>query len=319
MVSIVIPNYNGRELISQNIPAVVAACQYYIQETGNPCELIVVDDASPDDSAAVLKDLVNTFPSEGDFRFTYLVHNHNQGFSGAMNTGIESAQYPILVSLNSDVRVTQEFLVPLVQHFASRDDLFSVKCNSILPDGTNESIKKIQITKGLVEPVLETNLPHTPVEIVYADAGSCAYDREKLVSLGMFDRLYSPFYFEDFDLGYRACKRGWVNLYEPTSTVYHDHNQTVKKVVKDMNANPAFIAHRDIFNIKNIHEPSLRREALKYRILRFGKNLITLNAPLLKGFQIMITKWPQAIKHHGLDAPHETVSDAELIEKFKIS
>src|SRR5206468_7818529 len=42
-----------------------------------------------------------------------------------------------------------------------------------------------------------------------------------LDKLGGFDELFNPFYEEDVDLGYRARKRGFINIFEPKSKVEH--------------------------------------------------------------------------------------------------
>ena len=49
-VSIIIPNYNGAELLRANVPSVLRSAEAY----PGSCEVIVVDDASADDSFEVL-------------------------------------------------------------------------------------------------------------------------------------------------------------------------------------------------------------------------------------------------------------------------
>ena len=50
-ISIIIPNFNGKKLLEENLPKVLKACK--------GCEVIVVDDASTDGSVAML---TNKFP-----------------------------------------------------------------------------------------------------------------------------------------------------------------------------------------------------------------------------------------------------------------
>jgi len=140
-ISIIIPTYNGNELLEKYLPSVVEACKSY----GGEWEIIVVDDGS---------DAPPTPPlgKEGLGGVKYIFREQNAGFSHAMNTGIQAAKGEIIVSLNNDVRASSDFLAPLLQYF---DDpaVFSVKPKSILSDGSNESIKVIQINKGMVESV----------------------------------------------------------------------------------------------------------------------------------------------------------------------
>jgi GT2 family glycosyltransferase len=315
MISIVIPNYNGFELLQKNIPSVLEACKYYSRKTNNPTELIIVDDASTDDSKKYLKSLVSSKRNKTQLSIRTLYHKKNKGFSEAMNTGIDSCKYPIIVSLNSDVNVTPEFLLPLSKHF-SDPNVFSVKCHSILPDGTVESIKKVTLHRGLVQTETDPKSVSQSFPLIYSDAGSCAYDRTKLNSLGNFDTLYSPFYFEDCDLGYRALKRGWINLYEPNSIVYHEHNQSVKKVVKKMDSNPYFIRNRELFNIKNIFEPTIRKRARKFYWARLAKAVIKLDRPMIYGLLMAIIYTPKAIINHKKDIKYEVLSDGEVLSQW---
>jgi len=63
-VSIVIPNYNGKELLKKNIPHVLTA---YENKKNRIIEIIIVDDASSDDSVALLK---NNFPKVKVYKHT---------------------------------------------------------------------------------------------------------------------------------------------------------------------------------------------------------------------------------------------------------
>ncbi|PJE58197.1 MAG: glycosyltransferase family 2 protein, partial [Candidatus Portnoybacteria bacterium CG10_big_fil_rev_8_21_14_0_10_36_7] len=47
-------------------------------------------------------------------------------------------------------------------------------------------------------------------------------------SLNGFDELYSPFYWEDIDLSYRAWKTGYTVLFDPQVLVEHHHETTIR-------------------------------------------------------------------------------------------
>ena len=49
------------------------------------------------------------------------------------------------------------------------------------------------------------------------------------LKLGGMDTLYSPFYWEDIDLSYRAWKSGYQILYDPNIIVEHHHESTIAK------------------------------------------------------------------------------------------
>lgn len=282
MISIVVPNYNGYELLKKNIPLVVRASEKYHELTSERCQFVVVDDCSKDDSVDLLLSLKEKFDSLEYLDFHVVIREENGGFSAAMNSGIAVSSGRYILSLNSDVAVTEDFLKPLVDNFS--EEVFSTKATSILPDGTNESIKSARWRKGLLEPYVALPEEYDPDKgVLYPDAGCCMYDTQKLKELGGFDEMYCPFYFEDFDLGLRALARGWKHIYASDSRVDHAHNQTVKKVVKRLDQNPVFIRNRELFNLKNITDPRVVIPRELWKTLRFGKALVTGNSPMVKG------------------------------------
>ncbi|MCL5674178.1 MAG: glycosyltransferase family 2 protein [Candidatus Omnitrophica bacterium] len=200
-VSIIIPNYNGRHLLEKNLPLLLKAIKRHNQQD----EIIVIDNGSTDGSVEFLR---NLFPVIKTIQL-----NRNLGFGEACNTGIRQSQNKIFILLNNDVEVTENFILPLLRHFSDRR-IFSVSALSL---GSDNKIKKS---------------PGKPVDIPYASGGYSAYDREKFLSLGGFHPIYSPFYFEDRDIGYKALKTGWKNLLEPESIVFHKGEQTSGKINK---------------------------------------------------------------------------------------
>lgn len=282
MISIVVPNYNGYELLKKNIPLVVDACEEYHKLTSERCQFVVVDDCSQDESVNLLLQFKTDLKGLGYLDFHVVIREQNGGFSAAMNSGIAVCTGTYILSLNSDVAVLKDFLKPLVDGFS--ENIFSTKATSILPDGTNESIKSARWRKGLLEPYVATPEQYDPeIGVLYPDAGCCMYDANKLKKLGGFDEMYCPFYFEDFDLGLRALANGWKHVYVSESRVEHAHNQTVKKVVKRLDQNPVFIRNRELFNVKNITDPRVVMPRELWKILRFGKALVTGNKPMIQG------------------------------------
>ena len=101
-VSIIIPNWNGADLLHAHLPSVLKAQESYRGKV----EVIVVDDASTDASVKLLQE---EFPA-----VKALVHKHNRGFGRACWSGARAAEHPILIFLNSDVKVDRDFIHPLV-------------------------------------------------------------------------------------------------------------------------------------------------------------------------------------------------------------
>jgi len=211
LASIVITNWNGKHHLQRNLQSVLDAAK----EFGGPTEIIVVDDASTDGSVDYLR---------AEFPGTRLeVHPANRGFASACWTGILAARGTVVVLLNNDVRPHKAFLAPLVQHFAD-ESVFAVGALSVSEDNraVREGVKVPYFKRGLLKfrNARETTSGVAPT--FYAVGGHVAYRRDRFVELGGFDPVYSPLYWEDVDISYRAWKRGWRVLFEPQSRVIHE-------------------------------------------------------------------------------------------------
>lgn len=243
--SIVIPNWNGRELLEKYLPSVVAAA------TGNPeNEIIVVDNASTDGSVALLRE---RFP---EVRVVEL--DRNLGFGGGSNAGVRAARNDIVVLLNSDMRVEPDFLQPLLDGFY-HPRVFAVSTQIFFSDPQKRR-EETGLTEGLwidgrlqVRHIIDDRV-RTLFPTFYAGGGSSAYDRQKLLELGGFDALYEPFYLEDADLSYMAWKRGWTVHYEPRSIVYHEHRGTIGRHFDEAHIRRVLRKNFLLFAWKNIHD-----------------------------------------------------------------
>ncbi len=243
--SVVIPNWNGRDLLYKYLPSIVAAM------AGNPDnEIIVVDNASEDGSADFL---AQSFPEVRVIRC-----KKNLGFGGGSNLGFREAKNDIVVLLNSDMRVEPDFLPPLLEPFS--DPLtFSVSCQIFFSD-PNKRREETGLTQAwwgegrLRIRHREDYLVNDAFPCFYGGGGSSAYDRRKFLELGGFDELLKPFYYEDTDLGFMAWKRGWKVFYQPRSVVYHEHRGTIGRKFSQHYIQSVLKKNAILFVWKNIHD-----------------------------------------------------------------
>jgi GT2 family glycosyltransferase/glycosyltransferase involved in cell wall biosynthesis len=243
--SIVIPNWNGRDLLAKYLPSVIEA------SAGNSAnEIIVVDNGSTDGSVEFVRE---NFP-----RVRVLALGENLGFGGGSNAGIHAARNDVAVLLNSDMRVEPGFLAPLLEAFTD-EKVFAVSCQIFFSDPSKRR-EETGLAQGWWEhgglrvghredPDIVTLFP-----CFYGGGGSCAFHREKFLELGGFDEIFQPFYLEDTDLGYMAWKRGWKVLYQPRSVVYHEHRGTIGKRFSDAYIQGVLKKNFLLFTWKNIHE-----------------------------------------------------------------
>jgi len=242
--SLVIPNWNGKDLLERFLPSWVEAI------AGHPgSEVIVVDNGSEDGSAAWIR---------ANYPYVRVVAlEQNLGFGGGSNAGFRAAHNDIVVLLNSDMRVEPDFLSPLLAGFED-ETVFAVSCQIFLGDPTKRR-EETGLTEGwwqdgaLRVSHRADNAVDQPFPCFYGGGGSCAFDRHKFLALGGFDHLLAPFYLEDTDLGYMAWKRGWKVLYQPSSVVHHEHRGTIGKRFSPAYINSVLQKNFLLFVWKNIH------------------------------------------------------------------
>src|SRR3990167_10613109 len=98
-VSILIPTFNGKELLEKYLGSILSACE---NSKNNILEVIVIDDGSTDKTIDYLK---KNFP-----KVRTIKHTVNRGFSSAINTGVRMAKGEFISLLNNDVSVDIDFI-----------------------------------------------------------------------------------------------------------------------------------------------------------------------------------------------------------------
>lgn len=215
-VSVVIPNYNGEEYLLDCLDSLMA-------QDVRSFEIIVVDDASTDDSFEQAK---RKYPANGAYPKTrYIQHAKNLGFCASVNDGIAAAEGEYIFLLNNDTVVDSHCIHELYKAITSSDKIFSVaakmvdlKNPEIMDDGGDYFCSlgwAFSPAKGQLE-----NRYTKKRRIFSACGGAAMYRRKLLLELGGFDDLHFA-YLEDVDIGYRARLKGYVNLLAPRGKVLH--------------------------------------------------------------------------------------------------
>ncbi len=307
--SVVIPNWNGRDLLDQYLPSVVSAL------AGNPeNEIIVVDNGSTDGSAEFVRQA---------FRHVKLLAlDRNLGFGGGSNAGFRAAKNDIVVLLNSDMRVAPDFLPPLLEGFGD-ERVFAVSCQIFFRDPARPR-EETGLTQGWwqdgglkvrhrIDPAIDGLYP-----CFYGGGGSCAFDRRKFLELGGFDELLAPFYLEDTDLGFLAWKRGWKVLYQPRSVVYHEHRGTIGKRFSEAQIQAVLKKNYLLFCWKNIHE---WRRLAGHFFFSYGGALLSLASgdvpgrANLRGWWRAFRQLPGAARSRWRARSLAVVSDTEAFRR----
>jgi len=294
-VSVVITNYNGKDILAKKLPSVVEAKRNPLNRI---IEIIVVDDASSDDSVKFLK---KNFPE-----VKVVSHKKNRGFAAATNTGVRLAKGNLVCLLNNDVSCYKNFLESVFDIFAEDDKIFAVSLN----EGT------FGPAAGYFENgfILHKSLPLSkrPRRTFWVSGGSGIFRRDIWVKLGWMDeKLFAPFYWEDVDLSYRALKRGFSLYWDPKARVIHKHETTIGRFNPKKKAR---IQERNqlLFIWKNLTSNRLMLKHIAgvfQRLFRHPGYLLIIFMALLKIRDV--------IKMRKKESKESLVADEFILDSFK--
>ncbi|KRE99953.1 hypothetical protein ASG87_13260 [Frateuria sp. Soil773] len=182
-----------------------------------PFEVIVVDDASPDDSAATLARV-------GGLRL--LRNPANLGFIGSCNAGAAQAAGRFLLFLNNDTQVTPGWLDRLLDCFAEETGCGIAGSRLAYPDGRLQEAGGIVYADGEAWNYGRFESRDDPRFLYRRDAdyvsgAALMIEAALFRQVGGFDARYAPAYCEDMDLAFAVRAAGRRVIYQPASLVVH--------------------------------------------------------------------------------------------------
>ena len=224
-VTIIIVNWNTRTLTANCIQSVFAT------NKRTNFEIIVVDNASSDASAAFLK---RKYP-----QITLIENSVNLGFSRANNQAIKTAKGKFILLLNSDTELlTSEPLLRLITFFAKNPAVGIIGATLVLPDGKIQSVgRKFLSLKNLIKQQLffdsapgmkSKKIKNAPFPTDYVDGAFLAIRSQVISEIGLLNEDYFMFG-EDMEWCARAQKAGWKVMVLPDIQVLHHHGASSKQ------------------------------------------------------------------------------------------
>ena len=302
-LSIIMPNYNGASLLADNLPPLLRALRLW----GGLWELIVIDDASTDESCELIR---TTFPE-----VTLLSNQTNLGFSATCNHGMRNAHFPLALCINTDVLVEENFIAPLLQHF-NDSSVFAVTPNVLAAsEGKNQGIVRGQCGKGFIRggfAALDERLPVR--ENIYAVGACVIYDLSKFRELGGYLEIYSPYLFEDVDISYRAWKRGWRSIYEPRSTVHHLSSATISKQGKQKKRR-IYFRNRFLFHWINTTDYDILLKQQMYTVVRLLFSFLGADFIYYAAFWGALQRFPEARRYRNIEMTQRKLTDRQVLQR----
>ena len=155
--SVIVSNFNNARYLERCIRSVLS------QKTNFSFEVIVVDDASTDDSWKVL--------SHFEDRITVLRNEENLGLPASLNLAIERALGQFLVRVDSDDFVSENFLQILTLALKSNPSLDAVCCDYEKIEYLGANKRQIEICDSKREPI----------------ACGVMFRRDQLIEVGLYN------------------------------------------------------------------------------------------------------------------------------------
>lgn len=218
-IAIVILNWNGKQHLENYLPSVVSF--------SDPAttSIVVADNGSIDDSVE--------FVSEKYPQIELIELDDNYGFAGGYNKALEKVDADIYCLLNSDVRVTQGWLDPVVKLFESDHSIAAIQ-PKILSNREPSRFEHAGAAGGFIDKygypfcrgrIMNVKEPDNgqydqQIDIFWA-SGACLFIRADLFrSNNGFDADYFA-HMEEIDLCWRLKNQGYRVVFTPDCTVFH--------------------------------------------------------------------------------------------------
>jgi hypothetical protein len=225
--SVIILNWNGRNLLEQFLPGVLKFSK------SNDTEIVVADNGSSDDSVSLLE---KQFP---DVRL--LAFDKNYGFAEGYNKAIREVESEYVVLLNSDVEVTCNWLSILVSYLDTHPETVAVQ-PKIRSFHNRDLFEYAGAAGGFIDryayPFCRGRiLQHveqdygqydTAIPVFWATGACLCIRRQKYLEVGGLDARFFA-HMEEIDLCWRLNARGYVIECVPTSVVYHVGGASLNK------------------------------------------------------------------------------------------
>ncbi|HEY2846602.1 MAG TPA: glycosyltransferase, partial [Pyrinomonadaceae bacterium] len=181
-------------------------------------EIIVVDDASTDETA----DMLAAFGRQ----LTIVSNEENRGFVDSCNAGAAAARGKYIVFLNNDTVVLPRWLDALVETAEADEDVGAVGSMFLYPDGRIQEAGGIIWNDGRAFHYAWSGSARARKysfarDVDYCSGASLLIRRDLFETLGGFDRRYAPGYYEDADLCLSVWGHGKRVVYQPASRLVH--------------------------------------------------------------------------------------------------
>tara|TARA_B110000879_G_scaffold15449_1_gene19016 strand:- start:633 stop:1646 length:1014 start_codon:yes stop_codon:yes gene_type:complete len=246
-LAVLILNWNGKDLLERFLPSI---CKY----NSDFANIIVVDNASSDDSVTFLN---TEYPEIETIEF-----DKNYGFAEGYNKAMEMVNYPYVVLLNSDVRVTENWLVEPLDFLEKNGDYAACQ-PKILDEKEPTKFEYAGASGGYIDRFgypfcrgrifddleVDAGQYDSVKDIFWASGAALFVRRELYLEVGGLDASFFA-HQEEIDLCWRLLNMNYKIACIPQSTVFHLGGASLDK----MNPKKTFLNFRNnlVMLLKNL-------------------------------------------------------------------
>ncbi len=254
-LSIVIPTYKKTGMLLRNLEKNLT----YFENN----EVIIIND----DPSSSLTTQLKKFPQ---IKLKELPVN--RGFAGAIHAGIMAATGKYVMLLNSDVILHDTSYKKAVKRLQQHSDIFAIAFAQKESNGVIGGKNRLFWKNGFILHDRATDISEG--QNGWAEGGACLFEKQKYVSLGGFRHIYSPFYWEDIDLSYRAQKAGYAIWFDPEIQVDHQHESTIGSLFQKKYIQEVAYRNQILCVWLNIRDASLLLQHVIYLARMIARSII---------------------------------------------
>lgn len=195
-------------------------------------EVIMVDNGSTDSSIQIFEEIKGF-----DSRYKLIQNKLNEGWSPAVNQGLEASSGEYVFLLSNDMEIDEHSMVHLIERFKELPKVGIIQFNSIsiFDRKTQDSGRCYIDPMGFI---YGYNARSGIDRVSFAEGMAFALRRQVIDEVGLLDSSYYMMY-DDVDYSWRTRLMGWDIILEPKSIVYHYRGGTIGKNFENMD--PKFI------------------------------------------------------------------------------
>jgi GT2 family glycosyltransferase len=310
------------------------------QQTHEDIEFIHVDNASGDDSAAIVR---AQFPAGRQ-----ILNEENRGFAGAVNQAIRHARGELILLCNPDAYLERDYIARILEAVDAAGDefgmatgkLFRARGYEIEPTELIDS-KGIRMTRsgrhfdigqGLPDNTRSLGLqplrpatrdPRPAMEVFGVSGAAAVYRRSFIDAVSIDGEFFDEDFFtyrEDADVAWRGRLFGWRAMVVPDAIAYHVRKVTPK-------GRRSLSAAVNMHSVKNRFLLRLKNEglylALRNAMFEIPRDIVTIAAVLtiertsLPALKWLLRNWRRVLRKRRVIQQRRRVSDRALAEWFR--